>query len=71
MTEKKVLDIGELRAQSPYISSDTRVVLVTNDETLMPLLGELQLTKCWPDTTDEHGEWVRTFKIQVERKNQP
>jgi hypothetical protein len=61
-------NVGMLRQQSALVEADTPVVLVTADESLMEALGELEIVRCYPDTTDERGSWRGTFKLQVRRK---
>jgi hypothetical protein len=72
MFDKPYLTVGDFRQQSPFVDSDQRVALVLSPK-LKELLGtaiELELVRCWPDTTDEKGGWNSTFKIQVALKDE-
>lgn len=64
----KQLKIGELRFQSALPASDTRVVLKPGPK-LRALLREgerIVLTRSYPDTVNELGNWGSCFKIDAE-----
>lgn len=58
--------VGKLRQQTALSEADRRVVLVTKNEKLLPLVKQARVVRCYPDTTDENGNWNGTFKIEVE-----
>jgi hypothetical protein len=60
-----VSTVGKLRQQTALCDADRRVVLVTKDAELAKLLTRVSVVGCYPDTTDEHGNWTGTFKIEV------
>ncbi len=60
--------VGSLRQQTALSDADRRVVLVTDDKELAPLISDLEIVEFYPDTTDERGNWNSTFKIQVRRR---
>lgn len=63
--------VGELRQQSSLQPSDTSVVLVPTDdgdEGLVAVLRNLVVVRCYPDTTDQRGDWGATFKLEVRRR---
>lgn len=59
------LTVGELRQQSALAPAAERVVLVSKDPDIAARLSLLQIVRCYPDTTDEQGNWTATFKIEV------
>lgn len=59
------LTVGAVRQQAALAPSNERVVLVSKDPEVTALLSRLELVQCYPDTTDEHGNWGGTFKIEV------
>ncbi len=58
-------NVGSLREQSALCDADRRLVIVSDDPEVKALC--LQVVKVYPDTTDEHGRYVSTFKIKVRR----
>jgi hypothetical protein len=60
------LNVGEMRAQCAYKSADTKVQLVSKDPELGRMLSNLRVVCAYPDTTDAQGNWIGTFKIEVE-----
>ena len=66
MFDKPYLTVGNLRQQSALVNSDERVALILSPE-LQKIFGavQIELVRCWPDTTDENRQWNATFKIQV------
>jgi hypothetical protein len=62
--------VGKLRQQSALCDADRRVVLVSDDPQVSKLLQSLglEVVRFYPDTTNEHGTFEPTFKIQVRAK---
>jgi hypothetical protein len=58
--------VGELRTQAAYAHSDTPIQLVSKDPDVARAISKLRVVAFYPDTTDTHGNWVSTFKIEVE-----
>ena len=63
----KKCTVGKLREQTALSPADIRVALVMRN----PETGEMEATgfrvvDCYPDTTNERGEWKAVFKIEVE-----
>jgi hypothetical protein len=72
MPDKAYLTVGDLRQQSPFVDHNQRVALVLSPE-LQKIFGtaiEIELVRCWPDTTNEKCEWKPTFKIQAALKGE-
>ena len=72
MFDKPYLTVGSLRQQSALDDTDDRVALILSPK-LKELFGtgiEIELVRCWPDTTNEKGEWKSTFKIQAALKGE-
>jgi hypothetical protein len=63
-----VINVGKLREQTALSPADRRVVLVSKDRELAGRLGQLEIVACYPDTTDEHGNWTGTFKLEVRKR---
>ncbi len=57
--------VGNMRQQAAFSDSDRPLVIVTGDKDLPPL----EVVRVYPDTTDQHGNFVKggTFKIEVKR----
>lgn len=68
MEKEAELSVGTLRQRTALAPSAERVALVTSDPVLLKLLRELKVVECYPDTTDEYGNWNGTFKIRVEKR---
>lgn len=58
-------DVGQFRQRMALTDAKTRVVLVTSNPALESIVRNLRVVHCFPDTTDEHGNWDPTFKIEV------
>jgi hypothetical protein len=65
MADHKDCTVGEIRQQTALSDADRRVVLVTKNEELLSLVKKARVVRCYPDTTDECGNWNATFKIEV------
>lgn len=64
---EKTCTVGDLRQQGSLCESGRRVVLVIKDSTTGKAESvPYKVVRCYPDTTDENGEWNSTFKIEVE-----
>jgi hypothetical protein len=61
---KRQVDVGDLRQQSALSDSDRPVIIVSDDKKLPPL----EIVEVYPDTVDETGLDIPTFKIKVKRK---
>jgi len=58
--------VGKLRQQAALTAADNRIVLVVRDPKTDEIKAtNFQVISCYPDTTDEHGEWGSTFKIEI------
>ena len=71
MFDKPYLTVGALRQQTALDATDDRVALILSPE-LQKIFGavQIELVRCWPDTTDEKGNWTSTFKIQAALKGE-
>ncbi|MBW2672389.1 MAG: hypothetical protein JRD89_03085 [Deltaproteobacteria bacterium] len=66
MPEKKQCTVGQLRGQTALSDAAREVVVVTmNRETGRMGPAGFRVASCYPDTTDEHGEWRSVFKIEL------
>ena len=62
----KEFTVGKLRQQTALAPAYERIVLVVRDpETGRLKPSDMRVVGCYPDTTDEHGNWRSTFKIEV------
>lgn len=61
--------VGELRFQCARVDSSTPVLLTSLNPEVSAILSQLVITGVYPDTTDENGKFVPTFKIRVSRKD--
>jgi hypothetical protein len=64
--------VGELRQQSAFQDSQTPVVILSKNEELNDFLKGRRIVAvmCYPDSTDSHGYFHRSFKIEVELEGQ-
>lgn len=62
----KELTVGDLRKQTALSSAKERVILVAKDHAVNIVLHRYRVVGCYPDTTDERGNFNGTFKIEVE-----
>jgi len=60
------LKVGQIWRSTQLSDADRRVILVTSDKEVMKVLKKLKVVRCYPDTTDENGNFNSTFKIEVE-----
>lgn len=64
--EKREATVGDLRQQTALCNADRRVVLVQRLSDGSCKATSYRVVSVYPDTTDEHGKWISSFKIEIE-----
>lgn len=60
--------VGDMRQQCALVSASTRIAFTMTDDPVTLLLLEdieLEVVRTYPDTTNERGQWIGTFKIEI------
>lgn len=66
MAREDECTVGQLRQQSALCDADRRVILVQRNRDGKLVRTPYRVVRCYPDTTDEHGNFNSTFKLEVE-----